>query len=152
MRVLTKKFTAYTVAQCEKQYKKDFLDFIDIGNLSFSKMITLVQMGNGYFNGKLAMGEEEAAGLIDKYLSSNEDHTIVDVFIQLLEEIDMDTKLFKGSGTSVEDIRENLIKKNNNITSFEEFKQEQQEAEEVADNITPIAPVAPVVNNETNNF
>ena len=141
MRDLTKKFTAFTIAQCEKQYKKDFLDFIDIGNLSFSKMITLVQMGNGYFNGKFSMSEEEAAGIIDKYLAANEDHTIVDVFIQLLKEIDMDTKLFKGSGTNIDDIRDNM-KKKSNIASFEEYK-ESKEAEAPVPPVPPVPPVEP---------
>ena len=67
MRIFTKKFGSYTIAQCEKKFKKDFLDFINIGNLSISKMIMLIQMGNGTKGNDFAMSEQEAGKLIDEF-------------------------------------------------------------------------------------
>lgn len=113
MRYLTKRFGAYTIDKCEKKYKKDFMDFIDIGNLSIGKMIILIQMGNGLNkNGEFNLSEEDAANKLDEFLSlDGQDNSIVDAYLQLLDEINRDTKILKGTGVTIESIKNDLYSK-----------------------------------------
>lgn len=106
MRLLTKKFTQYTIAQFEKKYDKTVVDFIDIGNLSVNKMIILIQMGNS------GCSEQEAAEKLDNYLS-DENNGLIDAYMQILEELDKDIHLFKGTGQNISDMRKAMYEKMN---------------------------------------
>ena len=110
MRLLTKRFCSYTIAKCEKQFKKEFMDFIDVGNLSIEKMLILIQMGNGMCS------EEEAGEKLDNYLS-DENNGLVDAYLQLLDEVDRDVHILKGTGISIESLKEELYKKVENKAS-----------------------------------
>lgn len=110
MRLLTKRFGSYTIAKCEKQYKKEFMEFIDIGNLSVDKMLLLIQMGNNMCT------EEEAGEKLDNFLA-DENNGLVDAYLQLLEEIDRDVHILKGTGISIESLKEELYKKVENKAS-----------------------------------
>lgn len=110
MRLLTKKFCSYTIAKCEKQFKKEFMDFIDVGNLSIEKMLILIQMGNNMCS------EEEAGEKLDNYLS-DENNGLVDAYLQLLDEVDRDVHILKGTGISIESLKEELYKKVENKAS-----------------------------------
>lgn len=117
MRLLTTKFTSYNIAKAEKADKKALIDFIDVGNLSVHKMLRLVQIGNNLCD------EEHAADKLDNFLADDE-HSLVDAYIQLLDELDMDTKLLKRSGVKVSDIRaqfENNIQAVTNKNDEDEY-------------------------------
>lgn len=110
MRLLTKRFCSYTIAKCEKQFKKEFMDFIDVGNLSIEKMLILIQMGNSMCS------EEEAGEKLDNYLA-DENNGLVDAYLQLLDEVDRDVHILKGTGISIESLKEELYKKVENKAS-----------------------------------
>lgn len=144
MRLLTKRFSSYRVAQFEKKYNKDFLDFIDIGNLSFSKIIILIQMGN-----EKGTTEEQASDKLDNYLA-DENHSIVDAYLQVLDELNRDTKILKGTGLTIDKLRKDIYEKveekttkvdNNDITDLKitETSEEKEEPKTIVlkDNETP---------------
>ena len=103
MRYLTMKFTAFNIAKAEKQYGKELLDFINIGNLSVEKMLTLISIGNNLCT------EEDAGNKLDNYLS-DENNSLIDAYLQLLKELDYDTKILKRSGIKLSDIEASLNK------------------------------------------
>lgn len=98
-RLLTKRFTSYSIAQCEKKYGKDLMDLIDVGGLSISKILILVMMGNNN------CADKDAGEILDRYLA---EHSIMEALIQLLEELNADLHIFDGTGLSIDDIREQL--------------------------------------------
>ena len=132
MRYFTKRFTSYALALYEKKTGKEPMDIIDVGNLSVEKMATAIRVGNGTKNGDFAMSEEDACALIDNYLS-DENNSIIDVYLQIMEEYDKDLKLFKGTGVTIDSIRHDLYKQVNNRTGQEEklvdFPVKEEEAE-----------------------
>lgn len=101
MRYLTMKFTAFNIAKAEKQYDKELLDFINIGNLSVEKMLTLISIGNNLCT------EEDAGNKLDNFLS-DENNSLIDAYLQLLKELDYDTKILKRSGIKLSDIEASL--------------------------------------------
>ena len=103
MRYLTMKFTAFNIAKAEKQYGKELLDFINIGNLSVEKILILIIIGNNMCT------EEEAGNKLDNYLS-DENNSLIDAYLQLLKELDYDTKILKRSGIKLSDIEASLNK------------------------------------------
>ncbi len=103
MRYLTMKFTAFNIAKAEKQYGKELLDFINIGNLSVEKMLTLISIGNNLCS------EEDAGNKLDNFLS-DENNSLIDAYLQLLKELDYDTKILKRSGIKLSDIEASLNK------------------------------------------
>ena len=104
MRLLTKRFTSFSIAKCERKFKKDFMDFIDIGNLSISKMLMLIEMGNPDIT------EEAAAERLDNYLM-DENNGLIDAYIQLLDELNRDTKILKGTDITIESLKQSIYKK-----------------------------------------
>ena len=120
MRLLTQKFTAYNIAKFEAKHDKEFIDFIDIGKLSISKMLTLIAMGNNNCS------EEEAGKKLDNFLDE-ENNSLIDAYIQLIDEIDRDTKLLKKSGIKVSDLRKQFEE---NISKSVEEAKEAVEKEE----------------------
>lgn len=126
-------YGAYTISQCEKKFGKSIMDFIDIGNMEINKMITLVQMGFGWANGGFKLSEEDAADELDQLIS---EQGIVGAYISILERIDRSLHLFKGTGTSIDDLRKQLTKDVENKVSDDkpkilEFKQETEKSETV---------------------
>ena len=118
MRYFTKRFTSYALALYEKKTGKEPMDLIDVGNLSIQKMITAIRVGNGTKNGDFAMTEEEAGDKIDNFLA-DENNSIIDVYLQIMEEYDRDLKLFKGTGITIDSIRKDLYSQVENKTSTE---------------------------------
>ena len=118
MRYFTKKFGSYAIALYEKKYGKDPMSLIDVGNLSIEKMITAIRVGNGTKGNDFIMSEEEAASRIDNFLE-DENNSIIDVYLQIMEEYDRDLKLFKGTGVTIDSIRKDLYSQVENKTTTE---------------------------------
>lgn len=118
MRYFTKKFGSYAIALYEKKYGKDPMSLIDVGNLSIEKMITAIRVGNGTKGNDFTMSEEEAASRIDNFLE-DENNSIIDVYLQLIDEYDRDIKLFKGTGVTIDSIRADLYNQVENKTTTE---------------------------------
>jgi len=110
MRYFTKRFGSYAIALYEKKFGKEPMDLIDVGNLSVEKMITAIRVGNGTKGNDFSMSEEEAAALIDNFLA-DENNSIIDVYLQIMDEYDRDLKIFKGTGVSIDSIRADLYSK-----------------------------------------
>lgn len=126
-------YGAYTISQCEKKFGKSIMDFIDIGNLEINKMIILVQMGFGWANGGFKMSEEDAADELDQLIS---EHGIIGAYLIILERIDRNLHIFKGTGVTIDDLRKQLSKDLENKVSEDKpkivkFKQEETEVETV---------------------
>lgn len=102
-RCLTMKFTAFNIAKAEKQYGKELLDFMDIGKLSVEKMLILISIGNNLCT------EEDAGTKLDNFLA-DENSSLIDAYLQLLKELDYDTKILKRSGIKLSDIEASLNK------------------------------------------
>lgn len=125
MRYLTMKFTAFNIAKAEKQYGKELLDFINIGNLSVEKILILIIIGNNMCT------EEDAGNKLDNYLSG-ENNSLIDAYLQLLKELDYDTKILKRSGIKLSDIEASL-----NEQLVNENKQEDKTEEPVIHVLKP---------------
>ena len=107
-RVLTKKFMSFTVAKWERQHKKGVMDLLDVGEFELNKIANIIVLGNT--RGKNETEEdvyERAYEKIDSFLEV-EDNSIIDLFMQLMREFDMDFKIFKAMGMSVDDLEEEL--------------------------------------------
>lgn len=129
MRYFTKRFGSYAIALYEKKFGKEPMDLIDVGNLSVEKMITAIRVGNGTKGNDFTMSEEEAAALIDNFLA-DENNSIIDVYLQIMDEYDRDLKIFKGTGVSIDSIRADLYSKvedktkTGEVVEFPEVKNE----------------------------
>ena len=130
VRVLTKRFFALTIAKFEKQYKKKILDFISVDGLSVNVILTLMSMGNK------DKSEDEVAKILDDYME--EGNGIIDALIQVLDELDRDIHIFKGTGLSIKDIKEQYYKEiENNVNEEQkvvEFKAPEAPATELKPN------------------
>lgn len=130
VRVLTKRFFASTIAKFEKQYKKTILDFISVDGLSVNVILTLMSMGNK------DKTEDEVATILDEYMA--EGNGIIDALIQVLDELDRDIHIFKGTGLSIKDIKEQYYKEIENNANEEqkvvEFKAPEAPATELKPN------------------
>lgn len=130
VRVLTKRFFASTIAKFEKQYKKTILDFISVDGLSVNVILTLMSMGNK------DKTEDEVATILDEYMA--EGNGIIDALIQVLDELDRDIHIFKGTGLSIKDIKEQYYKEiENNVNEEQkvvEFKAPEAPATELKPN------------------
>lgn len=126
-------YGAYTISQCEKKFGKSIIELIDIGNMEVSKMIPLIQAGFGWANGGFKMNEEDAAVELDQLIS---EHGMVGAYLCILERIDRNMHIFKGTGITVDDLREQLFKDVENKVSdnkpkIVEFKQTEENKETV---------------------
>lgn len=130
VRVLTKRFFASPIAKFEKQYKKTILDFISVDGLSVNVILTLMSMGNK------DKSEDEVATILDEYMA--EGNGIIDALIQVLDELDRDIHIFKGTGLSIKDIKEQYYKEiENNVNEEQkvvEFKAPEAPATELKPN------------------
>ena len=151
VRVLTKRFFASTIAKFEKQYKKTILDFISVDGLSVNVILTLMSMGNK------DKTEDEVATILDEYMA--EGNGIIDALIQVLDELDRDIHIFKGTGLSIKDIKEQYYKEiENNVNEEQkvvEFKAPEAPATELKPNESVKVDVngfASLDTEETDNF
>ena len=100
MRSLTTKFGTYKIGQYEKKTGKSVMDLLDVGNLEVNKIANIIMLGNPQMK-----EEEEAYQRIDEYLSSDEEHSVVSAFFDLIDEMDKDLKIMKSCGLSVDEIK-----------------------------------------------
>lgn len=108
-RIFTKKFNAYALQVYEKKTGKTPIDILDVGSLSMIAMVDMIRIGNGVSAGKFNISEEEASEKIDKYLD-DENNTLIDVYLQLIDEYDRDQHILRKVGKSVDEIREEINK------------------------------------------
>lgn len=96
MRQLTKYFGTYNLAKYEKATGKGVMDLLDIGNFEISKIANLIMLGNRDFK-----DETEAYDRLDEYLKSDEDHSLISAYFDLIDELDSDIKIMKSCGIKV---------------------------------------------------
>lgn len=101
MRQLTTKFGTFKLGQYEKKTGKGVMDLLDIGNLEVSKIANIIYLGNPQMK-----DEEEAYQRLDEYLSSDDEHSIISAFFDLIDELDKDLKIMKSCGLNVQDIKD----------------------------------------------
>lgn len=129
-RLLTKKFGSYAVAQCERKYhKKSILEFVsELSELSMSVILVLISAGNNNCT------EEKAGEIADRYLA---EHSILELMIQILEELNADINIFEGTGLSLDEIKNQLkanTKKNDDESKVIEFKTPEAQTTELKEN------------------
>ena len=120
MRKLTIKFGSYKLGQYEKKTGKGVMDLLDIGNLEVNKIANIIMLGNPQMK-----NEEEAYQRLDDYLSSDEEHSIISAFFDLIDEMDKDLKLLKSCGISVNQIKQDFqlqVQENVNKTGINDPK------------------------------
>ena len=107
-RLLTKRFFSYTVGKWEKRNNKGVIDLLDVGKLELNKMAEVITLG--ITRGKNESDEDitqRAYDAIDNFLD-NEDKGIIDLFLQIIREYDMDFKILKAAGMSIDQLEEDL--------------------------------------------
>lgn len=107
-RLLTKRFFSYTVGKWEKKNNKGVIDLLDVGKLELNKMAEVITLG--LTRGKNESDEDitqRAYDAIDNFLD-NEDKGIIDLFLQIIREYDMDFKILKAAGMSIDQLEEDL--------------------------------------------
>jgi len=107
-RLLTKRFFSYTVGKWEKKNNKGVIDLLDVGKLELNKMAEVITLGLN--RGKNESDEDitqRAYDAIDNFLD-NEDKGIIDLFLQIIREYDMDFKILKAAGMSIDQLEEDL--------------------------------------------
>ena len=83
MRKLTKYFGTYSLAKYEKATGKGVMDLLDIGNFEVNKIANIIMIGNKDFK-----SEEEAYEALDNYLRSDEDHSLISAYFDLIDELE----------------------------------------------------------------
>lgn len=101
MRQLTMRFGTYALGKFEKATGKGVMDLLDIGNLEVNKIATIIRLGNPGMD-----DIESAYQKLDDYLASDEEHSIISAFFDLIDEMDHDLKILKSCGVSVKSIKE----------------------------------------------
>ena len=104
MRQLTTRFFTSKVAKFEKATGKSIMDLLDIGNLEINKLAVIIKLGNTFGPG--VDEDEEAYKILDTYLASDEEHSIISALFDLIDEMDRDLKILKSCGLRVSDIKE----------------------------------------------
>lgn len=129
MRQLTTRFLSYTIDQYEKKNNCVLMDALDIGNLAVSKILDLIQLGNGP-----DCPREKAATRLDEYLYSDEEHSTISAYLDVLDEMDKDLKILKSCGIKIADLKASFESevKTKTATIVANIK----EAEEETDNVT----------------
>lgn len=100
MRQLTKYFGTYTLAKYEKETGKGVMDLLDIGNFEVNKIANIIKLGNKDFK-----TEEEAYDRLDEYLKSDDEHSLITAYFDLIDELDRDIKILKSCGVKIEDLK-----------------------------------------------
>lgn len=117
VRKLTKRFGAYTISQWEKKTGKTILGALDIGELEINKIAALVSLGNAN------MPEEEACDLIDRFMIETGETNLLDLYLQVIEELDADWKVLKMANMSVDQLRKSFAESKSMIENNEETKE-----------------------------
>ena len=141
MRVLTTKFSTYKLGKYEKATGKGVMDLLDIGNLEVNKLARIIKLGNTFpkvdDKGNTIDEDEEAYKILDNYLSSDEEHSIISAFFDLIDEMDKDLKIMKSCGLKVSDIKEQFkaeVDKKVKNTGLTDTQALVEKASEIADN------------------
>lgn len=112
MRQLTKYFGTYSLAKYEKATGKGVMDLLDIGNFEISKIANLIMLGNRDFK-----DETEAYDRLDEYLKSDEDHSLISAYFDLIDELDSDIKIMKSCGIKIADLKAEFKGMSDNLGS-----------------------------------
>lgn len=110
MRQLTKYFGTYSLAKYEKATGKGVMDLLDIGNFEISKIANLIMLGNKDFK-----DETEAYDRLDEYLKSDEDHSLISAYFDLIDELDSDIKIMKSCGIKISDLKKEFKGMSDNL-------------------------------------
>lgn len=110
MRQLTKYFGTYSLAKYEKATGKGVMDLLDIGNFEISKIANLIMLGNRDFK-----DETEAYDRLDEYLKSDEDHSLISAYFDLIDELDSDIKIMKSCGIKISDLKKEFKGMSDNL-------------------------------------
>lgn len=108
MRVLTTKFFARPISKWERENDKGVLDLLDVGKLELNKMAQVIKLGS--IKGKNETEEDHwdrAYEKIDNFLTQ-ENKGLIDLFLQILREYDMDFKILKTTGMNIDQLEEEL--------------------------------------------
>lgn len=103
-RKLTKKFKSYRLDAYAKETGRDLMDLMDIGNFELGKIADFVGLGN-----EETLTREQVFDIIDDYLSSSDEHSIISLYFDLLKEYDYDIKLLKHSGVDIDELKNELM-------------------------------------------
>ena len=99
MRKLTKRFGSYALGKYEKATGNSVMDLLDVGNFEITRIANLIKLGNSDFK-----TEEEAYARLDEYLASDEDHSLISAYFDLIDEPDRDVKVLKSCGISIAEL------------------------------------------------
>lgn len=129
MRQLTSKFGTYRLAKHEKATGEGVMDLINFGNFEITKLATLVKLGSP----DIQMEEEEKVyDKIDRYLASDESHSVISAFITAVEEMNNDLKILPKDALehmkkSIDEAMSNSVEliKNNSLLDVEGSKEEE---------------------------
>lgn len=144
MRQLTKRFTSFVIAQYERKTGKGIIDLISMGDgedgqaaFKVGDIMNLIKLGNGK-----TCTDEEAGELLDNYLASDEDHSVISAYFDVIDELDRDLKILKECGVSMKELRDNL--KNDMKAKADKVKENAIKAAEVpAEALDTVAEVYP---------
>lgn len=105
-RYFTKKFTQRNIGMFEKATGKTEADLLDI-KISAVDIAEVIRLGNGYKGKEFIMSEDEAYDMIEAFMDVD-NNGIVDVYLQVLGEVDADIKILKMAGETIDSIREKM--------------------------------------------
>lgn len=111
MRKLTKFFGSYKIAKYQKENKCSLMELIEFDNMDVNALLKLIKLGhpdtvdsNGHKN---SMTDEDAADILDRYLS-DEQNNYITAYLDILNELDSDIHLFRGFGIKMSDLKDKL--------------------------------------------
>lgn len=127
MRLLTTKFGSYDVAQYEKKIGGSVMELLDVGNLELNKIAQIVKLGNHGFD------DEQTYNRIDEYLASDPEHSVMSLFFDAIKEMDMDLRILKACGTSIDELKKELESEASKMSaSAKEINEDVQDIKEDA--------------------
>lgn len=102
MRKLTKRFLMSVLDKHEKATKEGINDLmVKVSTMSIQSMIDVIVLGNNNID------REEAANILDNYLA-DEDNTLATAMLDLIEELEKDTKILKMAGVNIKEFRKSI--------------------------------------------
>lgn len=97
-RILTTRFGTYRLGQYEKKTGKGIMDILDIGNFEVNKLAEIIKLGSP----EISMDDDEKAyAKLDAYLASSDDNSIITAYLDIIDEINRDLKMFTGVNMGV---------------------------------------------------
>ena len=86
----------------EKATKEGINDLmVKVSTMSIQSMIDVIVLGNNNID------REEAANILDNYLA-DEDNTLATAMLDLIEELEKDTKILKMAGVNIKEFRKSI--------------------------------------------